>query len=96
MRKMLLESLSYTGSILSKTVVKMLQEIIALGFISKNIEFRKMINKQVNKNTERGVRSSELEFWLLILLCNFSKFSFSVSPSVYRNNKEAMKSDLPP
>ena len=55
-----------------------------------------MINKQVNKNTELGVRSSELEFWLLILLCNFSKFSFSVSPSVYRNNKEAMKSDLPP
>ena len=93
---MLLESISYVGSIWSKTMVNLLQEIMVLGCISKNIEFSKVINEQVNKNTELGVRSSELEFWLCILLCDFSKFSFSVSPSVYRNNKETMKSDSPP
>ena len=56
------------------------------GCISRNIEFGKEINKQIN-NTGLGASSSEIKFWLHILLCNFSKFSFSVSSSVHRNNK---------
>lgn len=72
-------------------MVNLLQEIIVLGCISNNIEFSKVINEQVNKNTELESEAPSLSsgyVFYCVTSVNSSQF-----PSVYRNNKETKKSD---